>query len=229
MKMIIIFILSLLFLTACSSDDIVRQENNELLSIFRNIVKEMRALPKENTKATEIKKTSLWLSKFNQPIILVSSLDKTNEATLVALGNNEEKLTWVSADGISVSYDNGVLIATRGYSQDLLSLRYKNPAYLFSASKIEYDKVHRYLSGENKYYDIHFKCMGVKEFSKPTQILEYNLSVDTFVEKCEHSSYNYVNEYDLLAGTTIVIRSKQWISPANKSFLTYNYYAFQKF
>ena len=162
MKIIIIFILSLLFLTACSSDDIVRQENNELLGIFRNIAKEMQSRPKEKTKAKEIKKTNLWLSKFNQPIILVSSLDKTNEATLVALGNNEEKLTWVSADGISVSYDNGVLIATRGYSQDLLSLKYKNPANLFSVSSIEYDKVHRYLSGENKYYDIYFKCRALK-------------------------------------------------------------------
>ena len=162
MKMIIIFISSLLFLTACSSDDIVREESDELLGIFRNIAEKMQSRPKEKTKATEIEKTGLWLSKFNQPIILVSSLDKTNEATLVALGNNEEKLTWVSADGISVSYDNGVLIATRGYSQDLLSLKYKNPANLFSVSSIEYDKEHRYLSGENEYYDIHFKCRGQK-------------------------------------------------------------------
>ncbi len=221
--------LLLFFLKACSSDDIVKQESNELLGIFRNFVPDRQSNPKEKTKATEIRKTSLWLSKFNQPIILVSSLDKASEATLVALGNNEEKLTWVSADGISVSYDNGVLIATRGYSQDLLSLKYKNPTKLFSASSIEYDKVHRYLSGENKYYDIRFKCRGNKKFSKPTQILEYNLSVDTFVEKCDHYFYNYVNEYDLLAGTTIVLRSKQWISPSNESFLTYNYYAFQKF
>ncbi len=229
MKMIIIFMLLLLFLKACSSDDIVKQESDELLGIFRNIAKGMQSHPKETSKAKEIKKTNLWLSKFNQPIILVSSLDKASEATLVALGNNEEKLTWVSADGISVSYDSGVLIATRGYSQDLLSLKYKNPAKLFSASSIEYDKVHRYLSGENAYYDIHFKCRGNKKFSKPTLILEYNLSVDTFVEKCDHNFYNYVNEYDLLAGTTIVLRSKQWISPSNKYFLTYNYYAFQKF
>ena len=229
MKIIIIFISLLLFLTACSSDDIVQQESDELFGIFRNIAKGMQSRPKETAKAKEIKKTNLWLSKFNQPIILVSSLDKTNEATLVALGNNEEKLTWVSADGISVSYDNGILIATRGYSQDLLSLKYKNPANLFSASEIKYDKVHRYLSGQNNYHDIYFKCTGIKKFSKPTQILEYNLSVDTFVEKCEHSTYNYVNTYDLLAGTTIVLRSTQWISPANKSFLTYNYYAFQKF
>ena len=41
MKMITVSILSLLFLTACSSDDIVRQEKNELWGIFRNIAKEI--------------------------------------------------------------------------------------------------------------------------------------------------------------------------------------------
>ena len=93
MKMIIVSILSFLFLTACSSDDIVRQEKNELWGIFRSITKEMHSRPKEKTKVSETKKTNLWLSKFNQPIILVSSLNKTNAATLVALGNNEEKMT----------------------------------------------------------------------------------------------------------------------------------------
>ena len=53
------------------------------------------------------------------------------KATLVALGNNKEKLTCVSADVISLTYDQGILIATRGYSQDLLSLKYLNPTDLF--------------------------------------------------------------------------------------------------
>ena len=44
-----------------------------------------------------------------------------NTATLVALRKSTmNNLTWVSADGISVSFLNGILIATRGYSQDLM-------------------------------------------------------------------------------------------------------------
>ena len=48
------------------------------------------------------------------------SEDDGEAATLVALGNYKEKLTWVSADGISISFANGILIATKGYSQDLM-------------------------------------------------------------------------------------------------------------
>ena len=143
-----IFLLSLLFLVACSSDDIVTKEKNDLWNMVKNLKPEILSEVVSNTNKREVKKTRLWLSKFKQPIILISSLDKTNQATLVALGNNEEKLTWVSADGISVSYDQGVLIATRGYSQDLLSLQYRNPANVFALLSTRYSKVHRYLNGD---------------------------------------------------------------------------------
>ena len=43
------------------------------------------------------------VSKFKQPIIGLSSPGKTEKATLVMLGNQNDKLTWVSADGISVT------------------------------------------------------------------------------------------------------------------------------
>ena len=229
MRMKTIFLLSLFFLVACSSDDIVEKEKKELWNVFKNLKPKVLAEVISNTNNRELKKTRLWLSKFKQPIILISSLDKKNQATLVALGNNEEKLTWVSADGISVSYDQGVLIATRGYSQDLLSLQYKNPANVFSLSSSRYSKVHRYLNGDNEYFDIHFECSGKKYTSKTLQMLDYKITVDRFVEDCKSENYKYVNEYDLLAGTTIVVKSKQWISPTNESFLTYSFYAFQKF
>ena len=78
-----------------------------------------------NEHSREIKKVRQWLKKFKRPIILISSLEQNNQATLVALGNNDQKLTWVSADGISLTYDQGILIATRGYSEDLLALQGK--------------------------------------------------------------------------------------------------------
>ena len=96
-------------------------------NIFKNITKKSFSENAVISQSSAFPNTKKWLEKFNQPIILTSSVDKKNQATLVSLGNNEERLTWVSSDGISLSYDNGVLIATRGYSQDLLSLNYEKP------------------------------------------------------------------------------------------------------
>ena len=218
-----------MFFTACSSDYIVKEEKKEFVNMFKNLTTKNFSGPQVKTEPKETRKNNLWLSKFNQPIILISSMDKINQATLVALGNNKEKLTWVSSDGIGLSYDQGMLIGTRGYSQDLFFLKYKKPANIFAASQIKYNKIHRYLKSDNKYFDIGFECRGNKNTSKHIDILDSQLLVDTFVEECKSTEHEYVNEYDLLAGTTIVIKSKQWISPVNGYFLTYNYYAFQKF
>ena len=121
-----IFILSsLVFLLSCSSDDIVKKEREEFYGIYRDLAKKSFSGTTQSRPLEGIGKTSRWLSNFNQPIIHISSTDFKNQATLIALGNNKEKLTWVSADGISLTYDQGILIATRGFSQDLFSLKYK--------------------------------------------------------------------------------------------------------
>ncbi len=228
MSVRILFTLFITIIASCSSDKIITTEKNEFVGIFRNVVRNSFSNKTELFQPPIPRKTNQWLSEFKQPIILISSLDEKNQATLVALGNNKEKLTWVSSDGISLTFDQGVLIATRGYSQDLLSLKYLNPAGLFGSKNIRYKKVHRYLTGDNKHDDINFQCLGKRGQSKPVLFLEYNITIDKFVEDCVSDQHSYKNEYDLLSGTSVVMKSKQWISPTNRYFVTYNLYAFQK-
>ena len=107
------------FVFSCTSDEVLRSEKTSFYNIYKDLIirnTSSYSTAVETEKAVYDRK---WLSKFNQPIILLSSLDGKRAATLVALGNYKNKLTWVSADGISVSFSNGILIATRGYSQDL--------------------------------------------------------------------------------------------------------------
>ena len=228
MKLKIFIVCLITFLCSCSSDKVIVDEKVELFEIFRKIIK-TNSLDKRNSEqALEIKKNRQWLKKFKQPIILISSLEQNNQATLVALGNNDQKLTWVSADGISLTFNDGILIATRGYSEDLIALREISASKLFASKNIGYKRTHRYLDGENRYSDITFNCEGTKLSSQTTMILNISLPTDRFIEKCKSLNYSFTNEYDLLAETDIVVKSKQWISPSNKSFLIYNLYAFQK-
>lgn len=228
MSVRILFTLFLTIIASCSSDKIITTEKNEYVGIFRAVISNSFSDKTVPINPSTAKKTNQWLSEFKQPVILISSLDKKNQATLVALGNNKEKLTWVSSDGISLTFDQGVLIATRGYSQDLISLKYIDPIHLFDSKKIRYKKVHRYLTSDNKHDDVDFQCLGKREQSKPFLFLEYEITVDKFIEDCVSDQISYKNEYDLLSGSSVVIKSKQWISPTNKYFLTYNLYAFQK-
>ena len=82
MRIKIIFLLSLLFLVACSSDDIVTREKNDLWNVVKNLKPEIPSEFVSNNNSREEKKSRLWLSKFKRPIILISSLDKTTVKSL---------------------------------------------------------------------------------------------------------------------------------------------------
>ena len=90
MSIRILFMFFITILASCSSDEIITTEKKEYVGIFRNVIR--NSFPdKSNFIEPEVsKKTSQWLSRFKQPVILISSLDDKNQATLVALGNNGE-------------------------------------------------------------------------------------------------------------------------------------------
>ena len=93
MSIRILFVFFIVIIVSCSSDDITTKEKNEVIGVFRDVYKQ--SFPdKTETFSNEVKKkTNQWLSEFKQPIILISSIDEKTQATLVALGNNKERLT----------------------------------------------------------------------------------------------------------------------------------------
>ena len=222
-------ILFLFFLCglSCTSDDIIRSEKTSFYKIYKDIVASKPATnPSE--KPTEKKiYDKAWLSKYNQPIILLSSLDGKNTASLVALGNYKNILTWVSADGISVSFLNGILIATRGYSQDLMESQQNGIGTLFTGNTKTRLKKYRYLNGENEYKELTFSCTIIEKTNTPSVFLALTLETTKFTEICKAAATTHTNEYYVLPNTSIILKSKQWISEANGSILIYNYYAFQ--
>ncbi len=223
----ILFLISLCGIS-CTSDEIIRSEKTAFLKIYKDILVSDPAI--DSSKKTTMEKQSYdkaWLSKFNQPIILLSSLDGQNTASLVALGSYENKLTWVSADGISVSFLNGVLIATRGYSEDLIESQQNDINNLFTRNTNTRSKKYRYIDGENQYRELSFYCSVVAEADIPAVFLDITLETTKFTENCQSGAIKHSNEYYVLPNSNIILKSKQWISEANGSILIYNYYAFQ--
>ncbi|MFL2800088.1 MAG: YjbF family lipoprotein [Paracoccaceae bacterium] len=223
----VIFFLLFFFGLSCSSDNIISSEKNSFYNIYKNIfISRSTSTSGKREKEKKVYDRE-WLSKFNQPIILLSSLDEKLAATLVALGNYESKLTWVSSDGISVSFSNGILIATRGYSQDLMESRHNDLNNLLKSSSRRRSKAYRYLNGKNEYKEFNFSCTVTAKPNTTFSFLDLELKTTKFIETCESGNTSHVNEYYVLPETDIILKSKQWISEANGYILIYNYYAFQ--
>ncbi len=216
-----------LFCISCSSDSITRSEKTDFYNIYKDIIIRSSAPSMVNKGENNKVYNREWLSKFNQPIILLSSMDGKNAATLVSLGNNQNKLTWVSSDGISVSFENGLLIATRGYSQDLMEAQHNDLDKIFTHNFSKRFKTYRYLNGKNEYKELNFSCSIKADKNTNFYILNLALKTTKFSEICKAGNIRHANEYYVLPNTNIVIKSKQWISKANGYVIVYNYYAFQ--
>ena len=88
-------------------------------------------------------------------------------------------------------------------------------------------KKYRYLNGENQYRELTFTCSVVTKTNTPTFFLGLKLETTKFTETCLAETTSHTNEYYVLPNTSIVLKSKQWISEANGAIMIYNYYAFQ--
>ena len=115
--------LTLLFMTfwrTCTSDDVVKSERS--CNIFEYCKKtSLENSINGNLQLFHTKK----VRKFNQPIILTSSINKKPGNSSF---RNNENANMGKFDGVLFSYDEGVLIVTRGYSQDLLALASEKPS-----------------------------------------------------------------------------------------------------
>lgn len=211
----------------CTNDDVIRGNKASFTKVYSNILSRSFDIQREKSAASDTIYDREWLSKFTQPIIGISAPKRSEQAALVALGNQDEKLTWVSADGISVSFANGILIATRGYSQDLMESRHGDQFSLFTRNTKKHFKTHRYLDGQNGYIELNFSCSFKSINNNVSYLLDIKLKTTKFTESCTAGTFRHINEYHVLPKTNIVIKSKQWVSESNGYILVYNYYAFQ--
>ena len=86
-----------LFCISCSSDSITRSEKTDFYNIYKDIIIRSPVPSLAGEKKEQKIYNREWLSKFNQPIILLSSLDGKNAAVLVVLGNYQNKLTKINS------------------------------------------------------------------------------------------------------------------------------------
>ena len=98
---------------------------------------------------------------------------------------------------------------------------------LFSGNMTKLLKKYRYLDGENQYRELTFICSVVAKKNTPSYLLDMKIETTKFTETCKAGTTSHTNEYYVLPNTSIVLKSKQWISEANGSIIIYNYYAFQ--
>ncbi|MEO0356704.1 MAG: YjbF family lipoprotein [Pseudomonadota bacterium] len=161
----------------------------------------------------ETKPVSIDRAQFanvNAPIWVVTLEETGDLATIVQSAQNGPITTFQGADSVSVSFANGVVVATRGFGDDLMQSDMRGVVRGLQQGGGRYDKDMSYLDGQNQLETLRFQCTLVSQANEKIEILGKSHQTRRFVETCEHTDRQVTNRYWLENGK--VVRSYQWIS-----------------
>lgn len=143
------------------------------------------------------------------PAMQAALPDRGAQAILFPVAVNQDVETWLAVDNISVSFRQGVLVASRGLGADLMGADVTGTlAALGGQAPPVYRRQMRFLTGDHRTTYMTAGCsMTVAEketvAGRPTQRLE---------ERCEAQGLEFTNLF-WVDGAGHILRARQWVSP----------------
>ncbi|MCF2869680.1 YjbF family lipoprotein [Octadecabacter sp. G9-8] len=153
-------------------------------------------------EATRAQVTPELLEQIGIPVI-IAHLESLGGTTLMAeRARNGAVTTFMSDQRISISFNQGVIVATRGLGNDLMSANVTEVvASLDDArSGTAATRIHTYLDGENQTQTRQFNC-------------SYNPDPEgKIIEACRDGDVTFENQY-WRDQAGVPVASRQWIGP----------------
>ncbi len=183
-----LLLLPLLILAACSAPKPVHVDLNQLV-------------------------TRAQLDQVETPLMAARLTGPGTFATLIPVGVNGDVVTWRSADEITLSLNQGVIVATRGLGQDLMAADVADTLRMIDSETGNYTRIHTYLDGEYQTQFHAFTCRNETRTADQIEIVEQRHQTLRIEESCFAPEQHIANTYWVDSGGT-VWKSKQWVSPS---------------
>ena len=156
------------------------------------------------------------LDVLDGPLALATFEKTKNNVVLRQIETNGPYRTWTSWSQVqerrSITTRNGMVTATRGLRNDLMSSNIDQTLALVSARKSGNAlRVQRYLDGENQIVELHANCTITRGGSARVQVGAINRMTVEMTESCQNGSQNFRNIYRV-DGQGRVVQSVQWLN-----------------
>ena len=168
--------------------------------------------PKEKPMDPRKHLTREAIDKAGTPILFVGLDSRNAYATLSPFGENRGVVTWISSDGITLSYRGGLLIATRGLGPDLMAADTGQALAAVRSGSGSYVRIYDYLDGEDQAVRRSFVCTAKKEGAETIEIYGLMFTLRKVVENCNNPEFQIRNTY-WISNRNRIRQSKQWIGP----------------
>jgi len=146
------------------------------------------------------------------PVLFASIKARNAFATLSSAGKNRDVETWISADGISLSFAQGILTSTRGLGYDLMASEVSETIESLKSGRRTALRVHDYLNGEDQIIRRSFYCSFRSEGHENLHIIGLKKLTKHIIESCQNPEFSLENHYWITANGKI-LQSRQWVGP----------------
>lgn len=156
-----------------------------------------------------------------QPIgpqrLRVSLPSRATTATLAPVARRDNVTVWQTLDGITLSLRGGLLIATRGLGNDLMSSDVTdNLAMLAGHTGNEYyPQIRSYLDGEDRTVFRASQCRRSGQQQVQTLVDGERRMLTQIEETCLSPNQRVTNSY-WVDQSGVVLKSRQWVGPKNE-------------
>ncbi len=194
----------MLTLTACGSDPTA----NEGLALARAVLAKAPQQPSAGPAPAEIGRAAI--DQGGNPLLRVR-LDRTAAVALLGkLSEGAGVVSWATVDGLTLHLRQGVVLASRGFGNDLMSALVPSPAQL--ASGEGHERQHFYLFGGEQEVRRTYTCTMSDIGRETIVIVELAYSVTHRIEACSADGQSFQNHF-WFDGRGKIRQSTQWISP----------------
>jgi hypothetical protein len=149
------------------------------------------------------------LSQILTPVMVVRMISRGQQALIGQVETNGDVETWSTVDDVTVSFRNGVVVATRGLGADLMAASGPSGSQLLG-SQNSYSRIHTSLDGLDQPVRRTLECSSSRKGQQSIDVVEISYQVTHIVETCLSDGLSIQNDY-WLDGARKMRKSRQWI------------------
>lgn len=146
-------------------------------------------------------------------VMLVKIIARNAVAPMRRLSENGSTVTWVSPGQVSMTFDDGILIATRGLNEDLMGADISGVRAALVAGGGNATRTHSFLDSEDQIQLREMTCTITAEGTDKVADLSGTREALKFTENCTGPRFGLANTYWLDPQGGDIIQTRQAVSP----------------
>ena len=146
-------------------------------------------------------------------VLLVKIVSRNAVAPMTRLIENGKTVTWVSPGQVSMTFDDGILIATRGLNEDLMGAEIAGVRAAIAAGGGSANRIHSFLDSEDQIQLRQMTCTITSDGLDKIADLSGTREAHKYTEDCRGSAFSFANSYWLDTPGGKIVQSRQAVAP----------------